>query len=79
MEIMNHWKNHIEANPKILFGKPVIKGTRIAVDVILEKLGNNYSTDDLLQAYPHITIKDIYACLLFAANRIKTENVEEIA
>jgi len=57
------WKNHIETNPQILFGKPVIKGTRIPVDLILEKLSEGETPDGLLEAYPNLKIEDIYACL----------------
>lgn len=67
------WQKHIEANPKILYGKPVIKNTRIPVDMILEKLAVGDTIDDLLQAYPKITREDINACLLFAADAVKNE------
>jgi uncharacterized protein (DUF433 family) len=58
---------YITADPEILFGKPVIKGTRIPVDLILEKLAAGESTAQLLKAYPRITAESIQACLLFAA------------
>ena len=67
------WQKHIEANPEILYGKPVIKNTRIPVDMILEKLAVGDTFDDLLQAYPKITWEDINACLLFAADAVKNE------
>jgi uncharacterized protein (DUF433 family) len=67
------WHQHIEANPKILYGKPVIKNTRIPVDMILEKLAVGDTIDDLLKAYPKITREDINACLLFAADAVKNE------
>lgn len=69
------WQTHIESNPKILFGKPTIKGTRISVDLILEKLANKYSISDILDAYPNITEEAIYACLQFASDSIKNEIV----
>ena len=47
---MTEYKNHIEANPKIMFGKPCIKGTRIPVDLILEKLAWGETIEDLLDA-----------------------------
>jgi uncharacterized protein (DUF433 family) len=62
-----NWHQHIVADPKILYGKPVIKQTRIPVDLILEKLATGDTIDDLLNAYPTITREDINACLLFAA------------
>jgi uncharacterized protein (DUF433 family) len=68
-----NWQEHIDANPKILYGKPVIKNTRIPVDMILEKLAIGDTIDDLLKAYPKITHEDINACLLFAADAVKNE------
>lgn len=72
---MNDWKKHIDSNPKVLYGKPVIKGTRIAVDLILEKLAIGDEIKDLLEAYPKITKNDIYACLMYASDAIKNEIV----
>lgn len=70
---MIDWEKHIETNPDILFGKPVISKTRIPVDLILEKLALGDTIIDLLDAYPRITKDDITACLLFAADSIKSE------
>ena len=70
---------HIEINPKILMGKPVIKGTRISVEMILEKLSAGETENDLLQAHPHITKEDIKAALAFAAQSLKGENIYPIA
>lgn len=69
------WKNYIKSEPKVLFGKPVIKGTRIPVDLILEKLATGNSHKDLLNAYPRLTKKAIQACLLFASDNAKHEKV----
>ncbi len=70
---MIDWSLHIESKPQILFGKPVIKNTRIPVDLILEKLAAGDSMIDLLSAYPKIKKEDVVACLLFAADSIKNE------
>ena len=70
---------HIEINPKILMGKPVIKGTRISVEMILEKLSAGETENDLLEAHPHITKEDIKAALAFAAQSLKGENIYPIA
>lgn len=59
-------KNRIEVNPKIMFGKPVIKGTRIPVDLVLEKLAFGNNMDEVLISYPKISKDDIYACLHYA-------------
>lgn len=69
------WKEYIEANPEILFGKPVIKNTRIPVDLILEKLATGNTIEDLLRAYPRLTKEAIQACLLFASDNAKHEKV----
>jgi len=70
-----NWKEHIETNPKVMFGKPVIKGSRIPVDLILEKLSLGESIEQLLKAYPSITKESIFACLSFAAESVKNEVV----
>ncbi|CAN5116241.1 DUF433 domain-containing protein [soil metagenome] len=58
-----------------MFGKPVIKGTRIPVDLILEKLGNGETMAQLLDSYPRVTEEALYACLLFASEAVKNEVV----
>jgi uncharacterized protein (DUF433 family) len=60
---MTNWKEHIESDPEILFGKMVMKGTRIPIALILEKLTMGNSFQELLQAYPRLTQQDILACL----------------
>ncbi len=72
---MVDWKLHIESNPDILFGKPIIKNTRISVSLILEKLAAGDSVADILDAYPDLKNEDINACLLFASDSIKNEIV----
>jgi uncharacterized protein (DUF433 family) len=69
------WREHISSDPSIMFGKPCIKNTRIPVDLILEKLGNGYSIDDLLAAYPKISEEDIKACMLYAS--VSINNITE--
>ena len=67
------WQEMIERNPKILYGKPVIKGTRIAVDAIIDKLANGESFEYVLAAYPHISREQINACLAYAAASLRNE------
>jgi len=69
------WKDYITSDPKILFGKPVIKNTRVPVDLLLEKLAAGITKDELLLAYPRLTLNDIQAILLFAAESAKHEKV----
>ena len=48
------WKDRIEVNPAVLVGKPIIKGTRISVELILDRLADGWSMEDVLASYPHI-------------------------
>lgn len=63
----------ITANPKILGGKPIIRGTRISVEFILELLASEVSEEEILQDYPHLTKDDIHDCLRYAARSCKNE------
>jgi uncharacterized protein (DUF433 family) len=71
--------NQIEVNPKVLMGKPVIKGTRISVELILERLFSGETEDQILQAHPHLSKENIKAALAFAAQSLKGENIYPIA
>mgnify|MGYP001580828286 CR=1 FL=1 len=61
----------IDINPNIMFGKPVIAGTRIPVEIILEKLADGIPTEEVLQDYPRLTKTDIREALLFANRLVK--------
>jgi len=63
----------ITASREILGGKPVIKGTRISVEFILELLASGVTEGEILQDYPHLTKEDILACLEYAAHSMKNE------
>jgi uncharacterized protein (DUF433 family) len=65
--------NRIEVNPKVMLGKPVIRGTRIPVGLILRKLGEGASEADLLDAYPRLKRADIQAALSYAADALAHE------
>lgn len=62
-------------DPAIMTGKPIIKGTRITVELILRELGAGGSIDGLLKSYPHLTREDILAAQAFAADQIANEDV----
>ena len=64
---------HITANPKILGGKPIIKGTRLSVEFILNLLASDATEEEVLEDYPQITKENIHACLRYAANSCKNE------
>ena len=68
----------ITANPNILGGKPIIRGTRISVEFILDLLASEVSEKEILEDYPHLTKKDIHACLRYAARSCKNEIYVEL-
>ena len=70
---MDNLIKRIEINPKIMLGKPIIKGTRITVQNILELLGANETYDYILEAYPNLTVEDIRACIQFASRVVADE------
>lgn len=69
----------IHSDPKIMLGKPVIRGTRIPVDLLLRKLGEGAAEEDLLDAYPRLTREDIRAALTYAADLIAGQESFEVA
>jgi uncharacterized protein (DUF433 family) len=69
------WQDRIVTNPKVLVGKPVIKGTRLAVEFILELLAERWSHEQILKSYPQLNEEDIWAVLQYAAETIKQERV----
>lgn len=64
---------HIEINPKIMVGKPVIRGTRIPVYLILNLIAHGYDFERIIKAYPELTKNDIRAALEYAANITRHE------
>ena len=67
--------DRIEINPDVMLGKPVIKGTRIPVELVIRKLGEGAALEDLLDAYPNLKKDDILAALLYAADHVGNETV----
>lgn len=65
--------DRIEVNPKVMLGKPVIRGTRITVELVLRKLGEGATHEDLLAAYPRLTERDIQAAITYAADTLAHE------
>jgi len=68
----------ITANPNILGGKPIVRETRISVEFILDLLASEVSEKEILEVYPHLTKKDIHACLRYAARSCKNEIYVEL-
>lgn len=69
------WKDRIIFEKSIALGKPIIKGTRITVDFVLDLMSNGWSYDDIKENYPQLTSQDIRACLEYASSVIKDEKV----
>ncbi len=67
--------DRIEISPSVMLGKPVIRGTRITVELLLRKLAEGATIEDLLDAYPRLTAKDVRAALAYAADSIAHETV----
>lgn len=61
------WREYIEQRPDVMLGKPVIKGTRLTVEIILEKLGAGAPPQDILESYPFLRPEHIHAAQAFAA------------
>ena len=69
------WSDRIVVDPEILVGKPVVKGTRLAVEFIIELLAQGWSEAGILQNYPGLTREDILACLGYASATLHAEKV----
>jgi uncharacterized protein (DUF433 family) len=69
----------IEINPNVMLGKPVIRGTRIPVELLLRKLSEGASEADILDAYPRLTREDLQAALAFAADTLAHEETILVA
>jgi uncharacterized protein (DUF433 family) len=70
-----NYKDRITADPNIMLGKPIIKGTRITVDLILKKLSGGFTIEDLLKDYPHITREDVLAAIGYASEVVAHEEM----
>ena len=69
------WEERIELNPDVLAGKPVVKGTRLAVEFIVELLADGWTEETILAQYPGVVPEDIHACLRYASERLQAEKV----
>jgi uncharacterized protein (DUF433 family) len=69
------WEDRITADPKVMVGKPVIKGTRLAVEFMIDLLANGWTEAQILDNYPGVTHEDIVACLRYANELVKSERV----
>ena len=70
-----NWQERITVDREILAGKPVIKGSRISVEFVVDLLGRGWTTEQVLREYDHLTAQDIQACLAYASDVLKSERV----
>jgi uncharacterized protein (DUF433 family) len=69
------WQDRITVDPNILVGKPIIKGTRISVEFVVDLLGRGWTNEQILREYDHLSPADIQACLAYASEMLKSERV----
>lgn len=74
-----NWRDYIVSDPEILVGKPVVKGTRLSVDLVLDRLADGWTADDLFQSYPRLTPESLQAVFAFAAEVLKDEDYVALA
>jgi uncharacterized protein (DUF433 family) len=67
--------DRIAVDPDVLVGKPVIKGTRITVELVIDLMAQGWTTEQILDEYHHLTAEDIRACLTYAGELLKAERV----
>lgn len=73
------WKLWVERKPGVLGGKPVVKGTRIPVELILERLGDGWSEAELVETFPHLEVEHIRAAQLYAAAALSSDAVFDLS
>ena len=76
---MVNWQEHIHADPEILVGKPVIKGTRLSVEFLLERLAAGWTHQDLLDNYPRLKTEDIQALFAYALESLQDGMLYKVA
>ena len=69
------WQDVITIDPKVAAGKPVITGTRLTVDFIIERLADGWSEETLIEQYPGLTREQIHGCLAYAAEVLREQTV----
>jgi uncharacterized protein (DUF433 family) len=77
--MLNDWEERIMVDPKVMVGKPVIRGTRLSVEFILGLLANGWTTEQVLEAYPQLKREDVIAVLKYAVETVKEEKVYPLA
>ena len=76
---MVEWQQRIASDPAVLVGKPVIRGTRLAVEFIIDLLAQGWPESEILRNYPGLTSQDIQACLAYASATLRAKKVYLVA
>ncbi len=76
---METWREWIVCDPDVMLGKPVIKGTRITVELILEKLAAGETIENILAAHPHLSREAVQAAIAYAADVLRMDEVYPVA
>ena len=69
------WRDHIAVDPRILVGKPIVKGTRISVELVIDLLAAGWTHEQILDSYPGLKVDDVRACLAYASELLHGEKV----
>lgn len=69
------WKERIVLDPEVLAGKPIVKGTRLAVEFVIDLLAQGWSEADIIENYPGLTREDVQACLAYASEVLHLHKV----
>ncbi|MEJ2389144.1 MAG: DUF433 domain-containing protein [Chromatiaceae bacterium] len=70
---MPDWKDRIAVDPDILVGKPVVRGTRISVELLMDRLGDGWTMEQILESYPRLTRDDVLAAIRFVTEVLREE------
>ena len=70
-----NWRERITVDPHVLTGKPIIKGTRISVELVMDLLGRGWTMEHVLEEYDHLKPEDLQACLAYASEVLRSERV----
>jgi uncharacterized protein (DUF433 family) len=73
------YAKYITRNPEVMMGKPIIRGTRITVELLMRKLASGYSIERLLESYEHLSKEQILAAFEYAADLLANEEIKEVA
>lgn len=69
------WRDHISVDPQILVGKPLVRGTRISVELVIDLLAAGWTQQQVLESYPTLTAEGVRACLAYASEILHSEKV----